>query len=166
MAEITIGVLALQGNFEKHISHFHKLQQPLLKVKEVRNKIDLMTCDGLVIPGGESTTLRKCLAYDNDTLYKALKDFIHVDKKPVWGTCCGCILLSNNVEHNNKPNEFKDSFSLGGLNISICRNYYGSQNDSFICSLNINSDDSNVLKQNLKGVCIRAPYIKHILSDN
>ncbi|GAW80930.1 hypothetical protein, conserved [Plasmodium gonderi] len=165
MTEITIGVISLQGDFQPHINHFHKLEQPSLNVVEVRNKEDLSVCDGLVIPGGESTTLRKCFAYDNDSLYKALNDFIHVKKKPVWGTCAGCILLSNNVENNEVQNKmYENNFSLGGLDIVISRNYYGSQNDSFICSLNVNSQ-SSVFKKNLHGVCIRAPYIKEILSD-
>ncbi|KAI4838287.1 pyridoxine biosynthesis protein PDX2 [Plasmodium brasilianum] len=165
MEETTIGVLSLQGDFQPHIKHFLKLEEPSLKIKEVRDKSDLSLCDGLVIPGGESTTLRKCFSYDNDSLYNALKNFIHVEKKPTWGTCAGCILLSKNVENNEMYNAYGNNFSLGGLDITISRNYYGSQNDSFICSLNINSQNS-VFKKNLRAACIRAPYIKGILSDN
>ncbi|GAB66437.1 Pdx2 protein, partial [Plasmodium cynomolgi strain B] len=148
----------------------------------VRNKEELSTCDGLVIPGGESTTLRKCFAYDNDALYNvrianwrgtcvrlipltALREFIHVKKKPVWGTCAGCILLSNNVQNNETQSQaYGKKFSLGGLDITISRNYYGSQNDSFICSLNVHSE-SSAFKKNLRGACIRAPYIQKIHSD-
>ncbi|SBS83500.1 pyridoxine biosynthesis protein PDX2, putative (PDX2) [Plasmodium ovale curtisi] len=165
MEDITIGVLSLQGDFQAHINHFLKLEQPSLIIKEVRNKTDLHACDGLVIPGGESTTLRKCFAYDNDSLYNALKNFIHVKKKPVWGTCAGCILLSKNVENNEKENEYGNDFSLGGLDITISRNYYGSQNDSFICTLNVNPEHG-AFKNNLRAPCIRAPYIKEILSNN
>ncbi|EUD65479.1 glutamine amidotransferase [Plasmodium inui San Antonio 1] len=165
MTDITIGVLSLQGDFQPHINHFHKLEHPRLKVIQVRNKEDLSTCDGLVIPGGESTTLRKCFSYDNDTLYNALKEFIHVKKRPVWGTCAGCILLSNNVENNETQSQaYGKKFSLGGLDITISRNYYGSQNDSFICSLNVHSE-SSAFKKNLRGACIRAPYIREINSD-
>ncbi|CXI44717.1 pyridoxine biosynthesis protein PDX2, putative [Plasmodium berghei] len=167
MEKLTIGVLSLQGNFQSHINHFLQLQNPSLKVIEVRNKTNLRECDGIVIPGGESTTLRKCMSYDNDSLYNALKNYIHVKKKPVWGTCAGCILLSEKVEKNkddNIENEYGNDFSLGGLDIEITRNYYGSQNDSFICSLDIKSQDP-IFKKNIRAPCIRAPFIKKISSD-
>ncbi|SOS79197.1 pyridoxine biosynthesis protein PDX2 [Plasmodium sp. gorilla clade G1] len=164
MSEITIGVLSLQGDFEPHINHFIKLQIPSLNIIQVRNVHDLGLCDGLVIPGGESTTVRRCCAYENDTLYNALVHFIHVLKKPIWGTCAGCILLSKNVENIKLYSNFGNKFSFGGLDITICRNFYGSQNDSFICSLNIISD-SSAFKKDLTAACIRAPYIREILSD-
>ncbi|KYN98800.1 pyridoxine biosynthesis protein PDX2 [Plasmodium gaboni] len=127
MSEITIGVLSLQGDFEPHINHFIKLQIPSLNIIQVRNVNDLGLCDGLVIPGGESTTVRRCCAYENDTLYNALLHFIHVLKKPIWGTCAGCILLSKNVENIKLYSNFGNKFSFGGLDITICRNFYGSQ---------------------------------------
>ncbi|KOB61551.1 hypothetical protein PFHG_03302 [Plasmodium falciparum HB3] len=139
MSEITIGVLSLQGDFEPHINHFIKLQIPSLNIIQVRNVHDLGLCDGLVIPGGESTTVRRCCAYENDTLY-------------------------NNVENIKLYSNFGNKFSFGGLDITICRNFYGSQNDSFICSLNIISD-SSAFKKDLTAACIRAPYIREILSD-
>ncbi|WBY57468.1 pyridoxine biosynthesis protein PDX2 [Plasmodium yoelii yoelii] len=70
------------------------------------------------------------MSYDSDSLYNALKNYIHVKKKPVWGTCAGCILLSEKVEKtkdDNIENEYGNEFSLGGLDIEITRNYYGSQ---------------------------------------
>ncbi|CRG96210.1 SNO glutamine amidotransferase family protein, putative [Plasmodium gallinaceum] len=165
MSSVTIGVLSLQGDFQPHINHFLKLEEPSLQIKEVRDKKDLSECDGLVIPGGESTTLRKCFAYDNDSLFNAIKNFIHVEQNPVWGTCAGCILLSKKVENIEMHSEYGKNFSLGGLDIVICRNFYGSQNDSFICSLNINSYN-NIFNKNLRAACIRSPYIKEVLSDD
>ena len=86
---MTIGVLALQGDFD---AHRRRLEELGARVKLVRNAEDFDHIDGLVIPGGESTTFLKLLG--NDVLQR-LRDFVH--SKPTFGTCAGAIMLAKNV---------------------------------------------------------------------
>ncbi len=115
-----IGVLALQGAFREHIK---KLQQIGVDAVEVRMPSELDGLDGLIIPGGESTTMGKlAVAYD---LVGPLQAF--VQERPVWGTCAGLILMATQANGQKKDGQPL----LGGLDIVVDRNYFGRQVDSF-----------------------------------
>jgi 5'-phosphate synthase pdxT subunit len=111
-----IGVLALQGDFDAHRRRLEELGADVVLVRKAEQ---LGEVDGLVIPGGESTTFLKLL--DEDFLQK-LKDFVHA--KPTFGTCAGCIMLAKEVEPKQA--------GLGAMDITVRRNAYGRQIDSFI----------------------------------
>jgi 5'-phosphate synthase pdxT subunit len=134
-----IGVLALQGDFE---AHRKALQRAGAEVTEIRNAEDLQALDGLVIPGGESTTMLKLLHQQN--LFSPLREF--GQRKPIFGTCAGAILLASEVI--NPAQE-----SLGLLDFTIERNGYGRQVDSRIAKIEIEG-------QSAEAVFIRAPIIR------
>lgn len=121
-----IGILAVQGGFHAHRRILEALE---VDVVEVRLPRDLHHIQGLILPGGESTTMLKMLAAFD--LMDPLKDFAK-SERPVLGTCAGAILMSNKVN-------FKNQASLGWLPVSIDRNVYGSQRDSFYDSVSIPS---------------------------
>ena len=114
-----IGVLALQGDVREHQSLLLSLGS---EVVSVRRPSDLEGLDGLVIPGGESTSISKLINIFG--LMDPLRDFVAA--KPVLGTCAGLILLSDEVE-----GKLIDQELIGGLAIKASRNAYGSQTDSF-----------------------------------
>ena len=115
---LTIGVLALQGDYEAHRTVLDELGATTVLVRKPEQ---LAGIDGLVIPGGESSTFLKFL--EREGFLAKLRDF--VSTKPTFGTCAGAILLARNVE--NPPQE-----SLGVLDVAIRRNAYGRQVDSTI----------------------------------
>jgi len=137
---MTIGVLAIQGDYEAHKA---RLEQLGADVTLVRKPEQLDSIDAIVIPGGESSTFLNFLA-ERGFLAK-LKDF--VSTKPTFGTCAGAILLAKEVE--NPPQQ-----SLGALNIRIRRNAYGRQIDSSIREVNTRLNGGP-----LEMVFIRAPKI-------
>lgn len=139
-----IGILGFQGSFWEHKSMLDKLNIKNIIVKE---KKDLLKINGLIIPGGESTCIRKFI---NEEMKEGLNTFINIEKKPTLGTCAGIIVLSNIIENE------KDKI-IGGLDIKINRNYYGSQNQSFIKETDF--VPLNIKKQQLY---IRAPFITNI----
>jgi 5'-phosphate synthase pdxT subunit len=112
-----IGVLALQGAFREHISAIKKCGAI---AREIKFPQQLDSVDGLIIPGGESTTIYKLLQKYN--FGPALEKF-YKQKKPLFGTCAGLILLAKVVKGN--------SFGLGYIDITVDRNAYGRQVDSF-----------------------------------
>ena len=113
-----IGVLALQGDFALHARALEKCGVEAL---EVRKPMELDGVDGLVMPGGESTTLLKLMdAWD---FVSALEKF-HSEGKPIFGTCAGLIILARDVE---SPKQF----SLGLIDVTVERNAYGRQRESF-----------------------------------
>jgi len=136
-----IGVLALQGSIEEHIFMLKKCGVEAVKVRLAE---DLNDISGLIIPGGESTTLGKLLKTNN-----LGKEIIKKAKKgmAVYGTCAGAILLAKNIIG-------KKQLSLGLMDISIKRNYYGRQIDSFETDLGITG-----FGESFKGIFIRAPVI-------
>ena len=149
--DLTVGVLALQGSFHEHLDILKGIG---VAVIEVRLPEQLQGLDGLIIPGGESTTIGK-LAVDFDLL-EPLREF--GKKKAVWGTCAGAILLSKDA-HRSQP-------LLGLMDISVDRNAFGRQIASFETELDI-----PVLKTILSdptpfhGVFIRAPLITSVDGD-
>jgi 5'-phosphate synthase pdxT subunit len=138
-----IGVLALQGDFE---AHEKALERAGAEAVEVRSSSDLAGLDGLVIPGGESTTMWKLINEEN--LVEPLREFGR--RRPIFGTCAGAILLASDVANPPQP-------SLGLMDISIERNAYGRQLDSRIARLQPADLDGD-----LEAVFIRAPIIRRV----
>lgn len=141
---MTIGVLALQGDFD---AHRRRLEQLGAKVVLVKKPEQFDQIDGLVIPGGESGTFLKLLGEKG---FAKLKDFVHA--KPTFGTCAGAILLASDVENPKQH-------GLGALNIRIRRNAYGRQIDS---SIREGKFRNHNLESPLEMVFIRAPKIEHV----
>jgi pyridoxal 5'-phosphate synthase pdxT subunit len=137
-----IGVLALQGDFE---AHEKILRGAGAEVTQVRTAQELDRVDGLVIPGGESTTMLKLL--DQEGLTELLKRFS--EHKPVYGSCAGAILLAREVTHPAQP-------SLGLMDMTIERNAYGRQVDSRIAHIPMSEGGD------LEAVFIRAPIIRSV----
>ena len=137
-----IGVLALQGNFE---NHFNKIVDFGKTPIYVKTKADLLKCDALIIPGGESTVMSKMLDYNN--LRQTLIDL--KDKINIMGICAGMILLSSTKDYVNLN-------TLSIMNFNVKRNGFGRQVHSF--KSNISFLPSN---NSFKVSFIRAPKIKN-----
>lgn len=143
-----IGILALQGDFSEHEKILHDLG---VETQQVRLNQHLDGLDGLIIPGGESTTITK-LAIDFG-LFDDLKAF--ASKHPVWGTCAGAILLAKNDPSN--PHR------LDVMDIQIIRNAFGRQVDSFQADLQVPSlAHLNGSNPTFPAVFIRAPIINAV----
>ncbi|KHD37638.1 glutamine amidotransferase [Clostridium acetobutylicum] len=140
-----VGVLAFQGGVVEHLKHIEKLNGKSVKVRSVE---DLQKIDRLIIPGGESTTIGKFLKQSNMIL--PLREKI-CRGMPVWGTCAGMILLARKIE-NSEVNY------INAIDITVRRNAYGSQVDSFNTKALIEEISLNEIPL----VFIRAPYITRI----
>ena len=141
-----IGVLALQGDFALHAK---ALARCGVEAVEVRKPAELGEVDGLIMPGGESTTLLKLMdAWD---FVPALEKF-HRAGKPIFGTCAGLILLAREVQ---SPQQF----SLGLIDVGVERNAYGRQRESFEAS---GTAKLGQAPTQLEMVFIRAPRIKRV----
>jgi 5'-phosphate synthase pdxT subunit len=143
-----IGVLALQGDFAEHISMLKKLG---VETAEVRLPKHLDGLDGLIIPGGESTTIGKlAVAYD---LLDPLKEFGKT--RAIWGTCAGAIFLSKDIG--------RDQPLLGLMDIKVQRNAFGRQVDSFETDLEIDElYKATGTEHPYHAVFIRAPIIETV----
>lgn len=143
---MVVGVLAVQGDFEKHLEALKKLPSPP-QVAEVRTPKELDQVDKLIIPGGESTTVGLLLQRYGlaDALQRRAKAGM-----PIWGTCMGMIMLAAKVEG-------RDQFTLGLLDITVKRNAFGAQVHSFEAPVEVKGLDDPVL-----GVFIRAPIVTEI----
>ena len=137
-----IGVLALQGDFD---AHRRRLEELGANVVLVRKAEDFDHIDGLVIPGGETTTFLKLLGKD---LLERLTSFVH--SKPTFGTCAGAIMLAKHVTNPDQP-------GLGALDMTVERNAYGRQIDSTILEAKTKLGD-----EPLEMVFIRAPRIQQV----
>ena len=143
---IKIGVLELQGNFELH----HKILKNLgYDSVGVKSSSDLECLEGLVLPGGESTTMS--LLIDSFNLRDSLLDFSK--NKPILGTCAGLILMAKNIENESKVNP------LGILDITVGRNAYGRQIMSKKEKINMKFDSKLI---DFEVTLIRAPKIKGV----
>jgi len=144
-----VGVLSLQGDFDAHAKAVERAgAQPVL----VRSAADLEGLDGLIIPGGESTTMLKLLL--EEKLMEPLRDFGR--RRPIFGTCAGAILLANEVSSPSQA-------SLGLIDIGVERNAYGRQVDSRIASVTPESDfQSRTSPGDMEAVFIRAPIIRRV----
>jgi 5'-phosphate synthase pdxT subunit len=143
-AGLKIGVLAVQGDFEAHAVMLRSLGA---EVAEVRTVADLLDCDGLILPGGESTTQLQFL--QEEGLFDSIKE-LAADGKAIFGTCAGAILLATKVENPEQA-------SLGLLAMTVLRNAYGRQlaSDVFFGS-------STLEPQPMEMVFIRAPIIDSV----
>ena len=138
-----LGILALQGAVEPHRE---KLKGMGAHAVRVRTSEELRGCQGLIIPGGESTTFLR-LIHAND-LWEPILTF--AKSKPVWGVCAGTIVMAAQVE-----NPAQESFGL--VPIRVRRNGYGRQNESFISTLELHLPGAPPILQ--EGVFIRAPQV-------
>jgi len=139
-----IGILAIQGDYEAHAAMLASLG---VESVEVRTPADLDGCDGLVLPGGESTTQLQFL--QEEGLYEAIRKFA-ADGGAIFGTCAGAILLASEV--TNPPQA-----SLGLLDMTVLRNGYGRQLASDVVSA-----PSTLTKEPLEMVFIRGPIIERV----
>ena len=139
-----IGVLAIQGDFERHAAALREAGATPTLVRDAKGLEDL---DGLIMPGGESTTMLKF--FHRGGLLRELKTF--AAQKPIFGTCAGAILLAKEVRHPTQE-------SLGVLDIVVERNAYGDQRDSAILTLDTTLPPA-AEPISLETVFIRAPRI-------
>ena len=147
VGSLIIGVLALQGGVNEHVHHIESIGCKSILVK---NALDLSLIDGLIIPGGESTTISKLLKLtnlDSEIIQKAKQGL------PIWGTCAGMILLSKEIENDENGH-------LSLINIRVKRNAYGRQLGSFNTKSNVKG-----IGEDIEMVFIRAPYIENV-DDN
>jgi len=145
-----IGVLALQGDFDRHRKALARVRSDGEAVEsvEVRKTAELDGLDGLVIPGGESTTLLKLMdAFD---FWPAMEKF-HAAGKPIFGTCAGAILVARDVENPEQR-------SFGFIDIAVERNAYGRQRESFEAWGEANLGG----RREIEMVFIRAPRIRRV----
>ena len=144
---LTIGVLAVQGDFAEHAAMLRRAD-PSVVVREVRTPRDLDALDGLIVPGGESTTIGKLLvAYG---LEQPIRDAAE-EGLPVWGTCAGMILLARKILGGEPDGR------IGLMDLTVQRNAFGRQIDSFEVEL-----DFEGLDHPIHAVFIRAPTVKEV----
>ncbi len=142
-----IGVLALQGAF---IEHARRVTQLGAEAVQVRLPAQLEDLDGLIIPGGESTTIGKLAVKYG--LLDPLHDFAHA--RPVWGTCAGMIFLAKDLGEHHQP-------LLGVMDMTVNRNAFGRQVDSFETDLHI----EGLTGDPFHAVFIRAPLATEVHAD-
>ncbi len=145
-----IGVLALQGDFREHIN---SLSDCGVNAVPVKTKEEIQKIDALVIPGGESTTIAK-LARSFD-LFDLIKKRI-TDGMPTYGSCAGMILLADRVEDAIVGQE-----TFGGIDMTVRRNAFGRQVDSFETDLRF----EGITQPSIKAVFIRAPWVERVGPD-
>ncbi len=149
MAAKRVGVLALQGDFE---AHQKSLERAGAEAVPVRTEADLQSIDGLVIPGGESTTMLRIMT--DEGLVEPLRRF--GETKPIFGTCAGAILLAKDVSHPAQA-------SLALMDLGVERNAYGRQLDSRIVQLHPEEAFTReVGPGEVEAVFIRAPIIRRL----
>ncbi|WP_146901111.1 pyridoxal 5'-phosphate synthase glutaminase subunit PdxT [Cellulomonas aerilata] len=147
MTRPRIGVLALQGDVREHLA---ALEESGAEAVPVRRESELATVDGLVIPGGESTTIEKLLrAFD---LFEPVRERLR-EGLPAYGSCAGMILLADRVVGGTS-----DQTTLGGLDITVRRNAFGRQVDSFETDLDVAGIDG----EPVHAVFIRAPWVEEV----
>lgn len=144
MSEIKIGVLGLQGAVAEHVRMLETAGVEVMVVKKVEELAEL---DGLVIPGGESTTISKLM--NKYGFMDAIREFAH-DGKPLMGTCAGAILLANRING-------QDDAHLNLMDVKVERNAFGRQKESFEVALPIEG-----VATDFPAVFIRAPYIMEV----
>jgi 5'-phosphate synthase pdxT subunit len=142
---LRVGVLAFQGDFAAHLA---ALERCGVEAVPVKYEAELRSCRGLIIPGGESTTIGKLIG--RASLDQPLREFA-AQGHPIFGTCAGLILLAKDIVGS-------DQYRLGLMNLTVARNAYGRQTDSFESRL----VSSLFAEPPLPGIFIRAPQIEAI----
>ncbi|MEV5596316.1 pyridoxal 5'-phosphate synthase glutaminase subunit PdxT [Streptomyces sp. NPDC052496] len=145
MSNPTIGVLALQGDVREHLT---ALATADALARPVRRPEELDGVDGLVIPGGESTTMSKLAVVFG--MLEPLRAFVR-SGKPVYGTCAGMIMLADKLLDGRADQE-----TLGGIDMIVRRNAFGRQNESFEAAVEM----AGVAGGPVEGVFIRAPWVE------
>ncbi|MBU3571701.1 pyridoxal 5'-phosphate synthase glutaminase subunit PdxT [Priestia aryabhattai] len=141
---VKVGVLGLQGAFREHAQALEAAGAEAIIIKKVEQLDEI---DGLILPGGESTAMRRLI--DKYDFLEPLRQFAKAGK-PVFGTCAGLILLAGQVVDREEPH-------LGVMDITVARNSFGRQRDSFEAALNIKD-----IGEDFIGVFIRAPHIVEV----
>ena len=144
-SQLTVGVLALQGAFAEHVAALRRLGA---RAREVRLPADLEGIDGLIIPGGESTTIGKLLEAYN--LLGPLRRLVD-GGLPIYGTCAGTILLARDIGGLDQP-------LLASMDLTVERNAFGRQLQSFETDLHI----APLGEDPFRAVFIRAPAIREV----
>ena len=144
-AQPRIGVLALQGDFREHREMLASMGADSI---EIRKAEQLEHCDGLIIPGGESTTIARLIL--SNGFQQPLRDYC-ASGRPVWGTCAGAILLAKTVDNLDRP-------GIEVMDIAVKRNAFGRQVQSFEAELDING----VSGPPFRAIFIRAPLIESV----
>ncbi len=143
-----VGVLALQGAFREHV---RALERCGARAREVRDVRDLDGIEGLVLPGGESTVMGRLLREEG--LMEPVRTLL-LQGLPVLGTCAGMILLARDLpEHSDQPR-------LGVMDISVRRNAFGRQVDSFTAMLDVAEAEGGPAPGSCEAVFIRAPLVE------
>jgi 5'-phosphate synthase pdxT subunit len=144
---VTIGVLAVQGDFAEHSAMLRRAD-PGVVVREVRTPKDLAGLDGLIVPGGESTTMGKLLvAYGLEEPIRSAAEH----GLPIWGTCAGMILLAREIIGGEPDGR------IGLMDLTVQRNAFGRQIDSFETELEFKG-----LEHPIHAVFIRAPLVERL----
>ncbi|MFZ9353287.1 MAG: pyridoxal 5'-phosphate synthase glutaminase subunit PdxT [Candidatus Nanopelagicales bacterium] len=146
---LRVGVLALQGDVREHLNSLSSLNVAVQKVRTVE---ELETVNALVIPGGESTTIS--MLAKRVGLMNPLKQFVK-DKKAIYGSCAGMIMLADEILDGRNDQE-----TIGGIDITVRRNAFGRQVDSFETDLTIKN-----FEKEFRAVFIRAPWVERIGSE-
>jgi len=151
--KLTIGVIGIQGAVSEHVKILQKTYNKTdIKgnIIIINHKDQIKKIDGLIIPGGESTTISKILVKSNiyDEIYKKIKD----NNLAIMGTCAGCVLLANALVENNQ-----DIKLLKAIDMTVKRNAFGRQKESFEYNINIDG-----LSKPYTAVFIRAPSIEKV----
>ena len=145
MTMTTIGILALQGAFGEHAAMVRQLGATAV---EVRKPEQMAGLDGLILPGGESTTMG--LVAERWGLVEPLRAWVQAGR-PIWGTCAGMILLADRAVGQKQGGQPL----IGGLDVTVNRNYFGRQNESFETLLDV----PRLGEAPFRAVFIRAPAI-------
>ncbi|MBS9807063.1 pyridoxal 5'-phosphate synthase glutaminase subunit PdxT [Bacillus cereus] len=144
---VKIGVLGLQGAVREHVKSVEASGAEAVVVKRIEQ---LEEIDGLILPGGESTTMRRLI--DKYTFMEPLRSFAK-SGKPMFGTCAGMILLAKTLIGYEEAH-------IGAMDITVERNAFGRQKDSFEAALSIKG-----VGEDFVGVFIRAPYVVNVADD-
>ncbi|MFD9208584.1 pyridoxal 5'-phosphate synthase glutaminase subunit PdxT [Streptomyces sioyaensis] len=147
MSTPTIGVLALQGDVREHLK---ALADAGAQARPVRRAEELAAIDGLVIPGGESTTMSKLAVVFG--MLEPLRAFVRAGK-PVYGTCAGMIMVADKLLDAREDQE-----TFGGIDMIVRRNAFGRQNESFEAAIDV----AGVPGGPVEGVFIRAPWVESV----
>lgn len=154
-----VGVLALQGDVREHL---HALEAVGARAVGIRRPSELAAVDGLVIPGGESTTIDKLSRIFE--LAEPIKERIAAGM-PVYGSCAGMILLANEIADPAKDLEGRPQQSFGGLDITVRRNAFGRQRESFETDLDFKGLDFSAGEAGVDpvhAVFIRGPWVERV----
>ena len=162
--KITVGVLALQGAFVEHISLLQhaatadlasEYPEVYFEFVTVRTPAELGLCHALILPGGESTSIS--LIAERTGLLNPLREFVKVQRRPVWGTCAGLILLAETADKTKSTGQEL----IGGLDVRVHRNYFGRQVESFEAELDLPFLGPD--RSSFHSVFIRAPVVEKVL---